>query len=153
MISSRRRASVTCRIDDAFEYVADWNNIKNFMPMLLNVEATSLVRYGPGSSFDVTIVLGRLEMKTSLDVTEFAKNRKITLKATKGVRMRVTWEFKDIGNKVLITLDFDYDLPNGLTFRQDQKDTLEKELEDSAMQSMELLKWVLESNCGKNDAY
>jgi ribosome-associated toxin RatA of RatAB toxin-antitoxin module len=153
MISSKRRASVACSVDDAFEYVADWSNIKNFMPIILNVEPTSVVRYGPGASFDVTIALGTLEVKTSLDVTEFVKNRKVTLKTTKGVRLRVTWEFKDIGDNVLITLDFDYDLPSGLAFRKDQKDALEKDLEDAATRSLELLKWVLESSRDKNDAY
>ncbi len=151
MISSKRRASVACRVDSAFEYVADWRNIKDFMPMLLNVEPTSLVQCGPGASFDVTIVLGRLEMKTSLDVTEFIKNSKVTLKTTKGIRLRDAWEFKDIGDNVLITFNFDF--PSGFTVRQDQKEALEKELEDAASRSMELLKWVLESSCDKNDAY
>ncbi|HUU07213.1 MAG TPA: SRPBCC family protein [Thermoplasmata archaeon] len=153
MISSKRRASVACRIDSAFDYVADWKNIKDFMPMLLNVEPTSLVQYGPGASFDVTIVLGRLEMKTSLDVTEFVKNSKVTLKTTKGIRLRVAWEFKDIGDNVLITFSFDYDFPSGFTVRQDPKEALEKELEDAASRSMDLLKWVLESSCDKNDAH
>jgi len=49
---------------------------------------------------------------------------------------------------VLITLDFDYDLPVGLTVWEDQK-----ELDDSAVRSMELLKWVLESNVGEKDSY
>jgi ribosome-associated toxin RatA of RatAB toxin-antitoxin module len=145
MISTKRRLSVACNVDVAFEYVADWNNFRNFMPMFLNIEPISLVHYGPGASFDSTVVLGKIEVKTTLDVTEFQKNRKISYKATRGLRLRVTWEFKDIGNKVLITFDFDYDFPSGLTFREDQKDALEKELEESAVRSMELLKWVLES--------
>ncbi len=147
MISARRRSSVACRVDGAFEYVADWNNLKNFMPMFLNIEPVSYVHYGPGSSFDTTVVLGKIEVRTTLDVTEFQKDSKITLKATRGIRLRATWEFKDLGSKVLVTFDFDYDLPAGLTFREDQKQALEKELEESAMRSMELLKWVLESSC------
>jgi hypothetical protein len=121
--------------------------------MFLEIEPMSLVHYGPGTSLDVLISLGVMEIKTTLDVSEFQKNKKITLKATKGIRLRATWEFKDIGDKVLITLDFDYDLPVGLTFREDQKELLEKELDGSAVRSMELLKWVLESSCDKNDAH
>ncbi|MGB2581500.1 MAG: SRPBCC family protein [Thermoplasmata archaeon] len=153
MISIKRRASVACRIEDSFEYVADWKNYTNFIPMFLEIEPMSLVHYGPGTSLDVLVSLGKMEIKTALDVSEFQKNKKITIKATKGFRMRATWEFKDIGDKVLITLDFDYDLPAGLTFRADQKELLEKELDDSAVRSMELLKWVLESSCDKNDAH
>ena len=153
MISSKRRASVACRIEDAFEYVADWKNYKNFISLFLDIEPMSLVQYGPGTSLAVTISMGRMEVKTTLDVADFQKNKKITLKATKGIRLRATWDFKDIGDKVLITLDFDYDLPVGLTVREDQKESLEKELDDSAVRSMELLKWVLESNVGAKGSY
>lgn len=150
MISSKRRASVACSLDDSFEYVANWKNYENFMPMFLNIEPMSLVQYGPGTSLALTISLRRLEVRTTLEVTEFQRNKKMTLKATKDVRLRATWEFKDIGDKVLITLDFDLDLPAGLAFREDQKESFEKELDDSAVRSLELLKWVLESKAGKN---
>jgi ribosome-associated toxin RatA of RatAB toxin-antitoxin module len=153
MISARRRSSVACRIDGAFEYVADWGNLKSFMPLFMNMEPVSYVHYGAGASFDTTVVLGKIEIRTTLDVTEFVKNSKITLKATRGIRLRASWEFKDIGNNVLITFDFDYDLPSGLTFREDQKQALEKDLEESAMRSMELLKWVLETSCKGQDYY
>ena len=153
MISSKRRVSVACRIEDAFEYVADWKNYKNFISLFLDIEPMSLVQYGPGASFDVMISLGRMEVKTTMDGTEFQKNKRIILKATKGIRLRATWDFKDIGDKVLITLDFNYDLPVGLTVREDQKEALEKELDDSAARSMELLKWVLESNVGAKGSY
>ena len=151
MISTKRRSSVACRIDGAFEHVADWKNLSNFMPMFLNMEPISFVHYGPGASFDTTIVLGQIEVMTMLDVTEFKKNSKITLKATRGVKLLVSWEFKDVGDKVLITSDFDYDIPPGLTFREDQKQALEKELEESAVRSMELLKWVLETTCKEQE--
>ena len=153
MVSIKRRASVACKIEDSFEYVADWKNYKSFIPMFLDIEPMSLVHYGPGTSLVVLLALGRMEVKTTLEVSEFQKNKKITIKATKGIRLRATWEFKDIGDKVLITLDFDYDLPAGLSSREDQKELLEKELDDSAVRSMELLKWVLESNVGETDGY
>ncbi len=140
-------------MDDSFEYVADWKNYENFMPMFLNIEPMSLVQYGPGTSLALVISLGRLEVRTTLEVTDFQKNKKITIKATKGVGLRATWEFKDMGNKVLITLDFDLDLPAGLAFREDQKESFEKELDDSAVRSLELLKWVLESKTGKKGPY
>jgi len=90
MISSKRRASVACRIEDAFDYVADWKNYKNFISLFLDIEPMSLVQYGPGTSLAVTISMGRMEVKTTLDVADFQKNKKITLKATKGIRMRAT---------------------------------------------------------------
>ncbi len=145
MISCKRRISVDCRIEDVFEYVADWHNFKAFMPMFSGMEPTSLVQYGVGTSLDTTVAIGKVEIRTTLNTTEFLKNRRIVIKATKGFRLRVCWEFKDIGGKSLITYDFDYDLPSGLTFRAEQKDALEKDIECSACRSMELLKWLLEN--------
>ncbi|UCE92315.1 MAG: SRPBCC family protein [Methanobacteriota archaeon] len=144
MISCRRRLSVASRVEDAFEYVADWKNFQSWLPMFSNLEPTSFVQYGPGTSLDATIALGKLQLRTTLDVTEFAKNRRLVIKATKGVRLRLEWEFKDLGGRVLITFGFEYDLPSGLAFRSDQKDALEKELEEAACRSTELLRWVLE---------
>ncbi len=153
MISSKRRASVSCRVEDAFEYVADWKNYKDFLPMFLDLEPMSLVQYGPGTSLSVRVSLGKIEVRTTLEVTEFQKNKKVALKSVRGIRLRATWEFRDMGDQVLITLDFDYDLPAGLTSREDQREALEKELDDSAVRSMELLKWVLESNVGEKHTY
>ena len=145
MISCKRRTTLSCDLSDAFEYVADWHNYNSFLPMFSNIEPTTLVQYGPGASFDATITVAKAEVRTTLDVSEFQKNRKLTIKTSKGIRMKTSWEFKDIGGKVLITLDFEYDLPLGLTFRADQKDALEKELQEMACRSMELLRWILES--------
>lgn len=150
MISCRRRLSIASRIEDAFEYVADWKNFQSFLPMFSDLEPTSFVHYGPGTSLDATMALGKVQVRTALDITEFVKNRKMVIKAMKGVRLRLEWEFKDIGGRVLVTFGFDYDLPPGLAFRSDQKDALEKELQESACRSMELLRWVLEHR-PKND--
>lgn len=145
MISCKRRITVDTNVEDAFEYVADWHNYGSFLPMFLQMEATTLVQYGVGTSLDIVLALGKVEIRTTLDVTEFIRNRRIFIKASKGVRLRVLWEFADLGGRCMITLGFDYDLPSGLSFREDHKLALEKDLELSACRSMELLKWVLEN--------
>ncbi|MDH3365734.1 MAG: SRPBCC family protein [Thermoplasmata archaeon] len=145
MISCKRRVSIDCGLEDAFEYVADWHNYRAFMPMFTVMDPTSLVQYGVGTSLDTTVAIGKVEIRTTLDITEFLKNKKIVMKATKGFLLRAQWEFKDIGGKVLITYDFDYDLPPGLTFRTDQKNALERDVESLACRSMELLKWLLDN--------
>jgi len=132
-------------LSDAFEYVADWKNFQNYFPVFVSLKPTSLVQYGPGASFDGVIVLGKVEMNTNLDVVEFQKNKKLVMKSSRGVRTRVTWDFKDVGGRVLITFDFEYDLPMNLALRADERDALGKNLEQAAAKSMELLKWVLES--------
>lgn len=146
MPSIKRRASINCKLSDAFEYVADWKNFANYIPMFVKMEPTSLVQYGPGTSLDTTMMLGtKVVMTTTLDVVEFLKNRLIVMKSHRGIRTKTRWEFKDIGGKILATLDFEYELPLGLTFRDDEKLALEKDLEDAWAKSLDMLKWILES--------
>lgn len=146
MPAIRRRASVSSRVDDAFEYVADWRNFSNYIPMFVEPSATSLVQYGPGTSLDLTMLLGdKVQMRTTLDLVDFLKNQRIVFKSFRGVRTKTTWEFKDIGGKVLITLDFEYEMPAAMNIREDEREALAKTIEDAWGKSLDMLKWVLES--------
>jgi len=145
MHTAKTRLAVQCRIEDAFEYVADWHNIVNFLPLFLNLKPTSLVEYGPGSSLEATLVVGRLQVSTELDTVEFQKNKRLVMKASRGVRIRLVWEFKDVGGKVLASFDFDYEVPPALVLNQTERESVEKDLDATVAKSMELLKWILES--------
>jgi ribosome-associated toxin RatA of RatAB toxin-antitoxin module len=145
MHTAKTRLAVQCRIEDAFEYVADWHNIVNFLPLFLNLKPTSLVEYGPGSSLEATLVVGRLQVSTELDTVEFQKNKRLVMKASRGVRIRLVWEFKDVGGKVLASFDFDYEVPPALVLNQTERESVEKDLDATVSKSMELLKWILES--------
>lgn len=142
---------IPCAIEDAFEYVADWTNLKNFMPMFMDIKPISLVQYGPGTSLETVLVLGKVEVMTTLDLIEFLKNKRILYKATRGIKSKISWDFAPLGDKTLISFVFEYEIPPGLVNRDVEKEAIEKELSGLALQSMELLKWVLQSQSpGKN---
>jgi uncharacterized membrane protein len=142
---------IPCAIEDAFEYVADWTNLKNFMPMFMDVKPVSLVQYGPGTSLETVLVLGKVEVMTTLDLIEFLKNKRILYKATRGIKSKISWDFASLGDKTLVSFVFEYEIPPGLVNRDAEKEAIEKELSALALQSMELLKWVLQSQSpGKN---
>jgi len=142
---------IPCAIEDAFEYVANWTNLKNFMPMFMDIKPVSLVQYGPGTSLETVLVLGKVEVITTLDLIEFLKNKRILYKATRGIKSKISWDFASIGDKTLISFVFEYEIPPGLVNRDVEKEAIEKELSGLALQSMELLKWVLQSQSpGKN---
>jgi hypothetical protein len=142
---------IPCAIEDAFEYVADWTNLKNFMPMFMDIKPVSLVQYGPGTSLETVLVLGKVEVMTTLDLIEFLKNKRILYKATRGIKSKISWDFASVGDKTLISFVFEYEIPPGLVNRDVEKEAIEKELSALALQSMELLKWVLQSQSpGKN---
>jgi len=137
---------VVCKIEDAFEYIAEWTNLKDFMPMFVDLKPVSLVMYGPGLSLDAMLVLGKVEISTTLDLVEFLKNKRIMYKSMRGLKSKFIWELKQLPeDKVLLSYSFEYEVPPGLVRRDSEKEAIEKELEGHANQSMSLLKWVLES--------
>lgn len=142
---SKRNLPVTCTIEEAFEYMADWSNFKNFMPMFVDIKPVSMVAYGPGTSLETVMVLSKTEIVSTLDLVEFAKNKRIQFKATRGIKSKLSWDFLQMPGKVLITYTFEYEIPDGLVRRDFEKEAIEKELDAYASPSMELLKWMLES--------
>ena len=142
---SKRSLPVACTLEDAFEYVADWNNFKNFMPMLLDIKPVSLVSYGPGTSLETTVVVAKMEIGTTLDIVEFVKNKRILYKAMRGLRSKISWDFDVLGDKMMVSFSYEYEIPPGLVTRDSEKEAIEKDMQARADQSMELLKWVLES--------
>lgn len=141
----RRNVEVNCEPEDAFEYVADWTNYKDFMPMFVDLKPVSLVHYGPGTSLETTIVLGKVEMATSFDIVEFVKGKRILMKATRGIKSKTSWEFSKLGQKTLVSFTFEYEIPPGLVGRDYEREGIGKDLQEHANQSMDLLKWVLET--------
>jgi ribosome-associated toxin RatA of RatAB toxin-antitoxin module len=142
---SKRNIPVVCTIEEAFEYVADWSNFKNFMPMFVDIRPVSMVAYGPGTSLETVMVISKTEIVSTLDLVEFTKNKRIMFRATRGIRSKLSWDFSQLPDKVLITYSLEYEIPDGLVRRDSEKEAIEKELDDYASQSVELLKWVLES--------
>lgn len=143
---SKKSLPVACTLEDAFEYVADWTNLKNFMPMFLDIKPVSLVSYGPGTSLEATVVIAKMEIATTLDLVEFVKNKRILYKATRGFRSRISWDFGILGDKVMVSFFYEYEIPPGFARRDVEKEAIEKDMQSRVDQCMDLLKWVLESS-------
>jgi len=141
----KRSLPVSCKLENAFEYVADWNNFKDFMPMLLEIKAVSLVSYGPGTSLEAVLVFAKMEIVTTLDLVEFVKNKRIMYKAGKGIKAKLIWDFSPSGGKLSLTYTFEYELPPALANRGSELEAIEKDMQERANQSTDLLKWVLET--------
>ena len=142
---SKRNIPVVCTIEEAFEYVADWSNFKNFMPMFVDIKPVSMVTYGPGTSLETVMMISKTEIVSTLDLVEFIKNKRILYRATRGIKSKISWDFSQLPDKVLIIYSFEYEVPDGLVRRDVEKEAIDKELDGYASRSMELLKWVLES--------
>jgi hypothetical protein len=81
-----------------------------------------------------------------LDLVEFLKNKRIVYKSMRGFKAKLIWELTGLpGDKILLSHTFEYEIPPGLVRRDSEREGIEKELDGHATQSMNLLKWVLES--------
>jgi len=147
----KRSLPVKCKIDDAFEYIAEWSNLKDFMPMLLDLHPISLVTYGPGTSLEATLVIAKMEVATTLDLVEFLKNKRIVYKAARGIKSKIIWDLSQSGDEVIVNYSFEYEIPPGLVTRGSELEAIEKDMQERANQSMDLLKWVLEARTPGQD--
>ena len=147
----KRSLPVKCKIDDAFEYIAEWSNLKDFMPMLLDLHPISFVTYGPGTSLEATLVIAKMEVATTLDLVEFLKNKRIVYKAARGIKSKIIWDLSQSGDEVIVNYSFEYEIPPGLVTRGSELEAIEKDMQERANQSMDLLKWVLEARTPGQD--
>ncbi|MGD9962538.1 MAG: SRPBCC family protein [Thermoplasmata archaeon] len=146
MPAIRRSAHMSSSAADAFDYVADWRNFTNYIPMFVDLESSSLVQYGQGATVDLTMLVGpRARMRTSLDVSEFVKGRRIVFTSRHGLRTRAAWDFKDVGGEAVVTLDFDFDIPGAMGLREGEREALARATQDAWGKSLDMLKWIMES--------
>ncbi|MEW5748692.1 MAG: SRPBCC family protein [Candidatus Thermoplasmatota archaeon] len=146
MVAIKRTATIASPQEDAFEYVADWRNFPNYVPMFTDMSVSSLVQYGPGTSVDLTMLFGdKVEMRVALDIVDFLKNQRVVFKSSRGLRTRIAWTFKESGDKTLVTLDFDFEMPPTMNLREAEKLALAQTMEEAWGKSLDMLKWILES--------
>ena len=97
----------------AFEYVADYRKIPDWMFGVNKFEPVGEKDYGPDSVFDVTLSLG-VRIHTIIKAVEWEQDRLIGMDSIKGFQARSRWYFKALDDdRTEITAKVSYDLPFG----------------------------------------
>lgn len=146
----KRSLIIRCPVDKAFDFVSDWQNLKSIMSNILDINPVSFVQSGPGAAFDTVFKVGGANILTTLEVIEFMKDKRMMLKSRQGLKIVGGWELKPTKEGVNVTFSLQYDFPPGLIRNERDKTIVEKDFDEAANQSLELLKWVLESQTGQN---
>jgi len=146
----KRSELIRCPVDKVFDYVADWQNLKSFIPNILDINPVSYVQAGPGAAFDTTFKVGGANILTTLEVTEFVRDKKLMLKSRHGFKIVGGWEFRAVKEGTNITFSIKYDLPPGYIRNERDRVLIEEDFDEAASQSLQLLKWVLESKAGRS---
>lgn len=146
----KRTVTIKCPVERAFEYVADWQNLKSFMSNILEISPVSFVHSGPGAAFDTVFKVGGANILTTLEVNEFVRNKRLLLKSRQGLKVVGGWEFKAVGADTMVIFSMQYDLPPGYLRTERDKVLVEEDFDSSAGQSLQLLKWILESQTSQS---
>lgn len=115
MIHVRHSAVASVPVDIAFAYMDDYRNVPSWMFGVSEFTPVGDFDQGLGATFDAAIQVGPSTLRSKLEVTEWEKNRIITLASLGGVSNSSTWVFTAHGdNQTELTVDFAYKLPGGL---------------------------------------
>ena len=141
----KRTVVVGCTVDKVFDYISDWKNLKSFLTNILDITPVSYVQYGPGAAFDTVFKVGGANISTTLEVQELIRDQRLILKSRQGLKMQEVWDFKTVPEGTLITYSLQYELPPSLARTEKDKLMVEKDFDETTIQSLQLLKWILES--------
>ncbi len=113
------KRNVTCNapLAVAFEYVADYRNIPDWMFGVQQIEPVGAADRGSGAMFEVTVHLG-VRLHNRIQAVEWEPDRLIGMDAVGGPDFRSRWWFAADGqDRTTITADVRYTLPGGLAGR------------------------------------
>ncbi|MGC0366081.1 putative membrane protein [Rhodococcus sp. 27YEA15] len=115
MIHVRHTAVAAVPVEIAFSYIDDYRNVPTWMFGVSNFTPIGEFDQGLGATFDAAIQIGPTTLDTTLEVTEWERNRIITLSSLSGVSNSSTWEFSAVSEtQTELTVDFAYKLAGGL---------------------------------------
>lgn len=108
-----RTESCHAPVEVAFDYVADYRNISDWLFGVEKFEPVGDQGYGKGSLFDVTVHLG-VRLHTRIRAVEWEEQRLIGMESVQGVKVRSRFSFEPDGpDRTTVTAKVSYDLPFG----------------------------------------
>ncbi|NMM89362.1 polyketide cyclase [Rhodococcus sp. SRB_17] len=115
MIHVRHSAVAAVPVDVAFAYIDDYRNVPTWMFGVSEFVPNGEFDQGLGATFDAAMQIGPSTLRSKLEVTEWEKDRIITLSALGGVANSSTWEFTAVDDSnTELSVDFAYKLSDGL---------------------------------------
>ena len=105
----------TCRapVEVAFEYVADYRKIPEWLLGVERFEPVGDQTRGPGAVFDVTVRFG-LGLHARVQAVEWVENEVIGIDSLEGPGVRSRWHFTRTGpDETTVRADVTYRLPFG----------------------------------------
>ncbi|MUM19750.1 SRPBCC family protein [Mycobacterium sp. CBMA271] len=117
MVHVHHNGVVDAPLAYVFDYVADYQNLAEWMFGIQKVKLVSGDANEAGSRYDVAIKIGAT-IKSTLEVTEKNVNSLFATESRAGFSNQSSWRFREISEgSTEITIDVEYQLPGGLAGR------------------------------------
>lgn len=118
MVDIHHEATCHAPVEVTFAYVDDYRNATKWMFGLSKFEATGERIRGVGAVFDGTFSVKPVNLRSTIEGTEWEENALIAFRSTSGFKNDSRWQFAKAGDAdTKITVDFHYELPGGLAGR------------------------------------
>ena len=104
--------------ETVFDFVDDWRNATRYLHRLVKWEPIDGdAKMGIGTVFRVGIQAGPTRLDGKLEVTDYARPEKISIRSTDGPRVVGGWTFAPDDGGTRVTLRASFDLPGGIAGR------------------------------------
>lgn len=118
MIYVRHKAVAVVPVDLAFAHIDDYRNVPDWMFGITRFDPVGDCDQGLGARYDAAMQLGPKTMTSTVEVTEWERERIITLTSVAGFGTQSSWMFTPVGgDRTELSVDFGYQLPGGLAGR------------------------------------
>ncbi|MGC9962265.1 MAG: SRPBCC family protein [Acidimicrobiales bacterium] len=113
------RVSVSDTIDAPpaalFECVADYAVAPLFIEGLQRLTPVGPTTTGEGARFDAVMKVGPSTFHTTIEITEYEENRRITWASSNGHSQAVTFDLEPVRGATKVALEVTYERPTGIT--------------------------------------
>jgi uncharacterized membrane protein len=104
--------------EKVFDFVDDWRNATRYLHRLVKWEPVDRdAEMGVGTVFRVGIQAGPTRLDGKLEVTDYVRPEKISIRSTDGPRVVGGWTFTADGDRTRVQLRASFDLPGGIAGR------------------------------------
>lgn len=118
MIHVRHRAVAVVPTDVAFAHIDDYRNVPDWMFGITRFDPVGDLVQGLGAQYDTAMQIGPTALESTVEITEWERDRIITLSSVEGFGNRSSWRFTPVGaDRTELSVDFGYELPGGLAGR------------------------------------
>ncbi|MBL1074857.1 SRPBCC family protein [Nocardia sp. 2] len=115
MVHIHHRGESAVPADFAFEYMADFTNMKDWLYGMKSVTLVGDVPHmRPGALYEGVVKIGAT-LKATIKLTELVENRVVATESVKGFSNQTRWVLEELGpEQSALTVDIHYQLPGGL---------------------------------------